>query len=233
MKKEYDFSNAIKNPYAKKIKKQITINIDNDTIDCCERILELILESPDIYSTTNSNEENWNELFQKLKKLKQDFWVKQENFSLYGVSGWDWNTQVAYYKTSIKEFSANYVEYIVLIFWYCNLSSADINFYKNWDFKETLFGIFKKEEVLMTEVCIEDLVKTMKKRAEYSLSRWKNDKSAYMDEDYDKFYQYWNSFQNDDSYSIWSIGSFEENESVAYLIFSLEEIQFIWMTDFL
>ena len=33
MKKEYDFSNAKKNPYAKKMKKQITINIDIDIID--------------------------------------------------------------------------------------------------------------------------------------------------------------------------------------------------------
>lgn len=33
MKEEYDFSNARKNPYAKKMKKQITINIDTDTID--------------------------------------------------------------------------------------------------------------------------------------------------------------------------------------------------------
>jgi len=33
MKEEYDFSNAKKNPYAKKLKKQITINIDNDTIE--------------------------------------------------------------------------------------------------------------------------------------------------------------------------------------------------------
>ena len=33
MKAEYDFSNAKKNPYAKKLKKQITINIDGDTID--------------------------------------------------------------------------------------------------------------------------------------------------------------------------------------------------------
>ena len=33
MKEEYDFSKAIKNPYAKKLKKQITINIDSDTID--------------------------------------------------------------------------------------------------------------------------------------------------------------------------------------------------------
>lgn len=33
MRAEYDFSGAIKNPYAKKLKKQITINIDADTID--------------------------------------------------------------------------------------------------------------------------------------------------------------------------------------------------------
>jgi len=33
VKSEYDFSNAKKNPYAKQMKKQITINIDNDIID--------------------------------------------------------------------------------------------------------------------------------------------------------------------------------------------------------
>lgn len=33
MKKEYDFSQARKNPYVKKLKKQITINLDSDTID--------------------------------------------------------------------------------------------------------------------------------------------------------------------------------------------------------
>ena len=33
MRTEYDFSNARKNPYVKKGKKQITINIDIDTID--------------------------------------------------------------------------------------------------------------------------------------------------------------------------------------------------------
>ena len=33
MRDEYDFSNAVKNPYSKKTKKQITINIDSDTID--------------------------------------------------------------------------------------------------------------------------------------------------------------------------------------------------------
>lgn len=33
MREEYDFSNARKNPYIKKLKKQITINIDLDTID--------------------------------------------------------------------------------------------------------------------------------------------------------------------------------------------------------
>ena len=33
MRDEYDFSQAKKNPYTKKLKKQITINIDSDTID--------------------------------------------------------------------------------------------------------------------------------------------------------------------------------------------------------
>ena len=33
MKKEYDFSNARPNPYAKKLKRQITINLDSETID--------------------------------------------------------------------------------------------------------------------------------------------------------------------------------------------------------
>jgi uncharacterized protein (DUF4415 family) len=33
MKKHYDFSNAIKNPYAKKLKRQITIRIETDVVD--------------------------------------------------------------------------------------------------------------------------------------------------------------------------------------------------------
>jgi len=33
MREEYDFSNSIKNPYAQKEKKQISINIETDTID--------------------------------------------------------------------------------------------------------------------------------------------------------------------------------------------------------
>ena len=33
MREEYDFSNARKNPYAKQLKKQITININDSTID--------------------------------------------------------------------------------------------------------------------------------------------------------------------------------------------------------
>ena len=32
MRKNYDFSDSIPNPYAKKIKKQITIRLDEDTI---------------------------------------------------------------------------------------------------------------------------------------------------------------------------------------------------------
>ena len=32
MRKEYDFSNARKNPYAKRLKKQITIRLDEPTV---------------------------------------------------------------------------------------------------------------------------------------------------------------------------------------------------------
>ncbi len=33
MRKNYDFSKSVKNPYAKKVKKQITICLDEDTIE--------------------------------------------------------------------------------------------------------------------------------------------------------------------------------------------------------
>lgn len=38
MRDEYDFSKGIKNPYAKKLKKQVTINIDTDAIDYFKRL---------------------------------------------------------------------------------------------------------------------------------------------------------------------------------------------------
>lgn len=33
MREEYDFTNSVKNPYAKKVKKQISIKIEEDTIN--------------------------------------------------------------------------------------------------------------------------------------------------------------------------------------------------------
>jgi predicted DNA binding CopG/RHH family protein len=33
MKKEYDFSKSVKNPYSRKLKKQITIRLDSETIE--------------------------------------------------------------------------------------------------------------------------------------------------------------------------------------------------------
>jgi predicted DNA binding CopG/RHH family protein len=33
MREEYDFTNSVKNPYAKKVKKQISIKIEVDTIE--------------------------------------------------------------------------------------------------------------------------------------------------------------------------------------------------------
>ena len=44
MLKEYDFSNARKNPYAKALKKQITINIDSNTIDYFKTLINLYLK---------------------------------------------------------------------------------------------------------------------------------------------------------------------------------------------
>ncbi len=40
MKKEYDFSNSKKNPYAKKLKKQISIRLDEDTIGYFKNLAE-------------------------------------------------------------------------------------------------------------------------------------------------------------------------------------------------
>ena len=40
MRKEYDFSRSIKNPYAKKLKKQITIRIDQETIQYFKKLSE-------------------------------------------------------------------------------------------------------------------------------------------------------------------------------------------------
>jgi uncharacterized protein (DUF4415 family) len=38
MRKEYDFSKSKKNPYAKKLKQQITIRLDQDTVEYFKRL---------------------------------------------------------------------------------------------------------------------------------------------------------------------------------------------------
>ncbi len=38
MKDEYDFSKSIKNPYAKKVKKQISIKIEEETIEYFKKL---------------------------------------------------------------------------------------------------------------------------------------------------------------------------------------------------
>jgi hypothetical protein len=40
MRKEYDFSRSVKNPYTKKLKKPISIRIDPDTIEYFKRLAE-------------------------------------------------------------------------------------------------------------------------------------------------------------------------------------------------
>ncbi len=40
MRKSYDFSKAIKNPYAKRVKKQVTIRLDETTIAYFKKLAE-------------------------------------------------------------------------------------------------------------------------------------------------------------------------------------------------
>ena len=40
MRKEYDFSKSVKNPYVRKLKKQISIRIDPDTIEYFKTLAE-------------------------------------------------------------------------------------------------------------------------------------------------------------------------------------------------
>lgn len=40
MRKSYDFSKSVKNPYARKLKKQITIRLDEDTIGYFKELAE-------------------------------------------------------------------------------------------------------------------------------------------------------------------------------------------------
>ena len=40
MRTKYDFTNAVKNPYAKKLKKAISIRIDDDVIEYFKKIAE-------------------------------------------------------------------------------------------------------------------------------------------------------------------------------------------------
>jgi predicted DNA binding CopG/RHH family protein len=40
MRKEYDFSKSIRNPYTRKLKKAISIRIDPDTIDYFKKLAE-------------------------------------------------------------------------------------------------------------------------------------------------------------------------------------------------
>jgi predicted DNA binding CopG/RHH family protein len=38
MKREYDFSDSVKNPYSKKLKKQISIRIEKDTVEYFKKL---------------------------------------------------------------------------------------------------------------------------------------------------------------------------------------------------
>jgi predicted DNA binding CopG/RHH family protein len=40
MRKEYDFSHSVKNPYARRLKRQVTIRLDNETLAYFKKLAE-------------------------------------------------------------------------------------------------------------------------------------------------------------------------------------------------
>jgi predicted DNA binding CopG/RHH family protein len=42
MRDEYDFSNSVKNPYAKKVKKQISLNVEIETIEYFKNLAQKV-----------------------------------------------------------------------------------------------------------------------------------------------------------------------------------------------
>lgn len=40
MKKDYDFSQSVKNPYLKKLKKQVTIRLEDEVVDYFKKLAE-------------------------------------------------------------------------------------------------------------------------------------------------------------------------------------------------
>ena len=55
MKSEYDFSKSKPNPYAKKLKKQITIRLDEETINYFKSYLVSITTNPAIRLMSNTD----------------------------------------------------------------------------------------------------------------------------------------------------------------------------------
>jgi uncharacterized protein (DUF4415 family) len=71
MRNKYDFSKAIKNPYAKKLKKPISIRIDEDVIDYFKKIADDVGISyqvlMNLYLRQVKNEELMPRFFQEAK----------------------------------------------------------------------------------------------------------------------------------------------------------------------
>lgn len=184
----------------------------------------------------NSNEENWDFFFQKLDILKKEFWIKQENFSLDGITGWTWDIQVAFFNTSIRDYTTDYVEYMLLLFWYHNLTEGDICYFKNYNFKEMLLEQFHQMEGrLPVKVDVMEFVHNMRKRMKCSYERFQGSNAtstwSVCENNYFEFDNYLNYFQVPAEYSVWSIGTFEEDEMVAYFIFGDMEFQIVVMED--
>ena len=113
MRAEYDFSNAKKNPYVKKEKRQVTINLDCSTI-------EYFKEKAKVYVNTKT-------IHTKIKELNQSvsLWMSPNSpcsFEYYvGKEGTGKTTRVAYeymshYYNSVNKNEKKEIIYLQVVF---------------------------------------------------------------------------------------------------------------------
>lgn len=139
--------------------------------DLSKKISTFLLDKEQI---SGSDLEKWEALFQKIAAWKEQYLIKSEKITLYGVDGW-------YMDSVIEEFryagdsGQNLEEYLyrlVLIDWTIDFDSGDFGFYKNMD-----FGMdFDVDFHLNMEQCVtlkkEELIEELREQYQKSSRRF-------------------------------------------------------------
>lgn len=136
-----------------------------------KKISNFLLDKEQI---SGSDLEKWEALFQKIAAWKDQYLVKSEEITLYGVDGW-------YMDSVIEEFSyagdsgQNLEEYLyrlMLIDWTIDFESGDFGFYKNMDFDVD----FDVDFHLSREQCVrlkkEELIEELREQYQKSSRRF-------------------------------------------------------------